>query len=414
MKTGTYLLVLTCLTLAACGGDSAAQKADVGGGDVLPDTGTPDTDNPDTGTPDTGNPDTGDPDTGNPHTGSEVAMTNTQHVLACSDEWQHCHQVGETWPQSYPELDAASAFQLALRWTMCGSMSVDSLPFFFSCALGKILSYNMPGVDAPSMECILAAKSCNEVRCCWGIDSGSACSNEDGEDAHCDGNVLVQAWPVNVGVDKVVDLVRKWDCSWSNGNPQCLMTTPEEQGDDTFPQCGAGTCTVGTPANCDGDTLVLCNDGVERRVDCVERGRICAPHVTEEGVEAACVLATQCLLPYCDGDTAVLCEGGNEVARVDCTAYGPGFSCQEGKVEDEKWTGGCRNPDATCDEDSDEDHCDGDMVYFCTDAGQWEGFDCSAFADGTCAMVPESINFGPSPPGGETVVYKPTCVEGLQ
>ena len=214
---------------------------------------------------------------------------------------------------------------------------------------------------------------------------------------------------MNVGVDEVVHLVRKWDCSWTNGNPKCLLTTSN----DPTPRCGVGTRADGTLASCDGDTLVLCADGVERRVDCIERGRICAPHVTEEGMEAARVLATQCLLPYCDGNTAVACEGGNEVARADCTAYGPGFSCQEGESEDNEWTGGCRNPDATCDEEQDEDYCDGSTVYFCTDDNQWVGFDCSAFANGTCAMVPESISFAPSGPSEhKTIAYKATCVEG--
>ncbi len=344
--------------------------------------------------------------------GEDAPAQPVQHKLTCSDEWQHCHQVGQTWPQSYPELTPDEAYQLALRWTMCVSVLPDSLPYFYKCSLGTCLSYDMPAVDAPSMACILAAEDCNEVRCCWGIDSGSACANEDVELAHCDGNVKVENWPIKVAEGKEVNLVRRWDCAWSSNNPICLMTTPQEDVDIPAPICGTGTCAVGSDATCDGDVLVLCIDGVERRVDCVERGRICAPQATDgDGDEAACVLATQCLLPHCDEGVAVYCAGGNEVMRIDCNELGPGYVCQDGEVDTEEmvWKGGCAKPDAICDEDDDADFCDGDTVNFCTPEGTWLSFDCSAFANGTCAAVPEAM-----PSGGpdQPVVNRATCIEG--
>jgi hypothetical protein len=330
----------------------------------------------------------------------------------CSKDWSGCLNVGETWPQSYPPMTKEMAYDLALRWNMCASMFTGTLPWLWECAMGTCLSYEAPYLDAPSMECLLAAKDCEGVRCCWGATNTFGCDGDFTLDAKCVDDVL-HSYVAPFGQGEAGPLIAPmaWDCAWSHGNPHCITVESRYPDEPPHIGCGVGTCEEGTAASCSGNVLVRCFYGILRHVDCAERGRICAPQATDnEGDEAACVLATTCLLPHCEGNTAVFCAGGNEVMRIDCSWYGDGFSCQEGGIEDEQWLGGCRNPAAECDSDADDDYCEGTVAHYCTDKDQWLTFDCADFANGTCVMVEN--NTSPELPGKKPNMI-PQCVEGL-
>ncbi|MBM4352287.1 MAG: hypothetical protein FJ109_00605 [Deltaproteobacteria bacterium] len=313
-----------------------------------------------------------------------------------------CYHIGEKWPQSYPPMTEENAYQLALKWSQCGAMVGTKLAWFWQCAMGTCLPYEVPDVDPPSMECILAAKDCDEVRCCWGVNSDASC-NPDTFEGGCDGSVHVSCWPLADGRH----MVRMWDCAWSSGNPQCLLDT------DGHRTCGSGTCPDGgVPATCEGNVRVSCEKGVERRVDCAERGRICAVVATGDGQEAACVLKKGCLVPYCDGTVFVMCKGGAEVARYNCDWYGEGFTCTNPTKDGSgDWTGGCLPPpDKACDPDKDEDYCEGAVAHYCTGHGAWAEFDCAGFVDGACRKYcPLDFGGGECDPGDDTCTPVPPC-----
>jgi hypothetical protein len=382
------VLILVCgLVLAACGGKDDGGKSDKRqSGEVM--------------------------------TGDSAPLEVVQYQpIDCSKSWSYCYNIGETWPQSYPSMTKDMAYQLSLRWNMCASQVTGTLPWLWECAMGTCLSFEVPELDVPSIECILDASDCNEVRCCWGISASFGCDGEVSYEGGCDGTVSNNlASTINYAEWTGIVSPQIWDCAWSHNNPTCFATL---QSDDPHELesgiCGAGVCQDGTPASCDGDVLALCKEGILRRVDCAERGRICAPYVSEdEDQEAACVLATNCLLPHCDGNTAVFCSGGDEVMRIDCSWYGPGFSCEEGDIKDGQWFGGCRNPAAVCEYEVDEDYCEGSVAHYCTEKNQWFAFDCADFANGTCLSVRDSFQEPPragkpEPPPKYTV----QCIEGL-
>jgi len=307
-------------------------------------------------------------------------------VTGDSGPLAQCYLVGGKWPQSYPPLNADEAYQLALRWSQCGAIDGTNLGWFWQCAMGTCLSYELPEADPPSMECLLAAESCDEVRCCWGVNSDAACDPDTYADG-CAGNVQISCWPLADGRA----MVRRWDCAWSSGNPLCLTNSDGGTG------CGSGPCdSEGKPAVCEGNVRISCEEGVERRVDCAERGRKCANVATEEGIEAACVLEEGCLVPYCDDNVFVMCKGGAEVARYNCGWYGEGFACTNPTVEDDgEVKGGCTPPaDKSCDPAKDDDFCNGTVATYCMDNGMWATFDCADFAGGVCRKYWGTLDFG--------------------
>ena len=98
-------------------------------------------------------------------------------------------------------------------------------------------------------------------------------------------------------------------------------SSPKDIGLPASPRCvgalQAQTCTLGTPATCEGDVRVTC-DGNLRRQDCKDfGGRTC--------VSGSCAFGAECDGPNtpnkCIGTTLEMCVGG--VRRsVECSAIG--------------------------------------------------------------------------------------------
>jgi hypothetical protein len=336
-----------------------------------------------------------------------ICCTILLFLIACGDKeaesdskspdsisWTQCYNIGDKWSVSYPAMTPELAYKLALRWNMCASYDGTNLPWLFECALSTCLSYECPYLDPPFMECLLAATDCDEVRCCWGIDSSNSCDPETFK-AHCDGDVAVTCEHFTGGTRAV----KRWDCAWSPGNPKCRLFDSHFDNpnyDEEYaliPSCSAGTCEPEQPSYCEGNILMDCEQNTLRQVDCAARGRICAPVAGEsDSIEAACVLDTGCLLPHCDKHDKVICYGGAEVMRIDCRTYGDEWTCVDNGFGISGWLGICSPPELEFDPEVDDDYCIGDIARICTDGG-WFEFDCSDFADGTCRQYWSSLPY---------------------
>lgn len=88
------------------------------------------------------------------------------------------------------------------------------------------------------------------------------------------------------------------------------------------PESGCGD--VDYAGRCDKNTLMWCEDGVRKTVDCATRGKVCSWKNDAEGHD--CVTPAPCGdVTYegsCDGDMLTWCDESGALRKVSCTAKG--------------------------------------------------------------------------------------------
>jgi hypothetical protein len=145
--------------------------------------------------------------------------------------------------------------------------------------------------------------------------------------------------------------------------------------------CGTGTCEPGDePArfSCEGDSMVICSWGLERRFECGDASMGCEMRMLDSELAPLCV--PKCERPRCSGTVMSNCF----MRPVDCRWFGKDYTC----LPTEDGTGvRCGVPERRCNEN--EAVCDGDAALLCF-GGAWLRFDCSQFLNAKCVKVNET------------------------
>jgi hypothetical protein len=165
-------------------------------------------------------------------------------------------------------------------------------------------------------------------------------------------------------------------------------------------------CDTSTSYTCTGDDRQqACEDGfLQRSPACGTVGLTCADGFCT-GAGAACINVDppsfgQGAISYegvgCSGSSLEACANGH-ATTIDCSARGPGFSCQE--FDDQFFCGlasecvpapvGQRSP-------SHPPSCDGSVLTFCN-AGRLEHVDCTSLGFTGCEIAPSAGRYGCTP-----------------
>ncbi len=206
-------------------------------------------------------------------------------------------------------------------------------------------------LSASEIDCLLGVHSCAAFDACVGfsVTPVTACEAT----ARCEGDVAVLCAEPVVGAGYVE---ARDDCA-----QQGLRCLPGRSFGVT---CGIGACTeVGS--SCVSPTLEARCDGTVLTV------LPCPPGLTcEEGLGCR---GTPCTASRCEGSVAHECRAdlGTSGGTQDCSALGR--RCVDGV---------CIPVDDACDYLADRPTCDGDAVVYCTFAGHYDRYDCTAVLDG--------------------------------
>jgi hypothetical protein len=259
-------------------------------------------------------------------------------------------------------------FELCVAWTATGPAMHDRFGRYglapdTSLLLGHELSSRVP--------CLLAAKDCPGVLACLAAPLSLACANgDDDATVGCSGDV---AWYCDDG-RRVAHDCAEWglrcqqktssypDCAqvqpcagptalacqgdvatacfighglpdWTLLSLDCAAVglkcdvSPARIGRDASPGglCGGAgpACNeYSTAPHCEGDHVVRCEHGQERRWDCAFSGLHCLGDVGSGGEAIGCSPVADCFSPRtCEGDTLAYCESDRRVG-VDCADWG--------------------------------------------------------------------------------------------
>jgi len=218
-----------------------------------------------------------------------------------------------------------------------------------------------------SLDCVVAARDCEGVLTCIGIEASEACDPEEYAE-HCeDGRYRTTCVRLADGEGRVA----REDCRWAiSSGPSCI------EGETGGAACGVSRCEE-DEASCAGDVATSCSGGVLHRDDCsnLVDGR-CWMTPYEKPM---CVQSTApCTSDRCDGETSIRCLWGIEMIRFECAEL-PGLICVEQEGES-----GCRHPGEVCEDR--EGRCVGSAAEVCL-AGRWYRHECSDFLDASCELL---------------------------
>lgn len=163
----------------------------------------------------------------------------------------------------------------------------------------------------------------------------------------------------------------------------------------------AAPCDGSESATCSADGEVLfCDDDFMRRAPCQSLGFSCVDGKCTGGgpacAEPASGLSELVDLKgtACAGATLTACIGGGR-AEVDCTTYGPGFTCQS--VDGSFFCGLAAECVPAANQASAQPaSCDGNRLRFCS-AGRLETLDCLALGFSGCEVDPSMNRYGCTP-----------------
>lgn len=230
-------------------------------------------------------------------------------------------------------------------------------------------------LDEQKMECILAAKNCEDVLACEGIFVNEECTGPWAP--MCDGNTVVSCVATPLG-----NLPRRLDCAESVLGQYCLV------GKGGLAMCGDAECKMqsweGT-STCSGDLWSKCFLNVQTVFDCALMGMKCVSSLVNEDA-AICSNGKECSGTHCAAEYLQLCSEGYMIGTVDCLRFGEDFDCL-----DSPWwlsTGpgaqcGLPKQLANCDPLSTRSSCFGDSVVVCMFGKPLE-LPCNQFLGATC------------------------------
>ncbi|HEX2872007.1 MAG TPA: hypothetical protein VHP33_12140 [Polyangiaceae bacterium] len=163
----------------------------------------------------------------------------------------------------------------------------------------------------------------------------------------------------------------------------------------------AASCDGSEPASCSADGEVLfCDDDFMRRAPCQSLGFSCVDGKCTGG-GAACTAQSSSSKELvdlvgtaCSGATLTACVSGSK-AEVDCTTYGPEFTCQS---RDGSFFCGLAAECVPADNyaAAQPATCDGNLLSFCN-AGRLETLDCLALGFSGCEVNSSMNRYGCTP-----------------
>lgn len=209
-----------------------------------------------------------------------------------------------------------------------------------------------------AVDCLGASANCLEVSRCV-TSSAELCARwaDAGlPPAQCEGNLLV-------GCSSRVVV----DCSVVGET--CIA--PEGR----TPGCGDFSCSQPIKT-CDGNVASVCDEaGIGREDDCARWGERC---LMIEGQPRCVGAGPSCTRDRCDGDDLIHCDEGFE-RRVPCASMPRPETCRA----DQDGVAACRLPSrAACDPSTHQDRCDEAALVFCD--GEEQRLNCLSFGFSAC------------------------------
>jgi hypothetical protein len=251
-------------------------------------------------------------------------------------------------------------------------------------ALGRVLQGLAVGGPAlrvalhDQVDCVRGAADCPAVLAC--LDLGERCDAESTLSA-CEGDTTRTSCSSQPNGEAYVERI---SCPAVGGPVSVCRLAPNED-EDIHPSCVGAPCDVEGVSRCEGDFVVECIGGYERRRACVLAGQTCLE--IEEGLHA-CGESAGCSGDACVDGVALRCDRESGVPRVDgrldCRVYSARHDCvmmDEGP--------GCRPnaPDPACAGDETRESCDGAVIRACLE-GLEVALDCATFG-ARCAVAEE-------------------------
>jgi len=245
---------------------------------------------------------------------------------------------------------------------VCTNVTMQALLADIAAKSGGFSDWLYAGVVATSQACILAAKSCDEVRSCVAGKAAATCAKRPnisqcvGTHLHVCDKVQFEFDCATVGLDCVTmggasNCARAASCSGPegascSGNDAIICMSSKTGYKGIAVSCSAlgvqciakpnsppGIACDIPPQDCDaktflpyckGDMLIGCSKGKTRALPCALMGGVCA--LGPAGSKAKCKLHDSFASGPgcsggCEGDKAQFCQSGKPV-YVDCSAYG--------------------------------------------------------------------------------------------
>lgn len=266
------------------------------------------------------------------------------------------------------------ALEVAIRFSACSGE--DDFRGFVDTAAWAGHQGGYGGYLATLFTCVRGAADCRAVLACEGLDADRSCAGAD------PGRVCVGESSARTceSLPDGRELERTLSCNDSGmeAGARCLVD------DGGQVSCGFGTCEA-SEERCDGNVLVLCNEGVAQRFDCRSVGETGTCGQAPWG-ELGCYLPPgTCTQSACEGNVLAVCDGEGSVSgRVDCAWFGGGFACLQ-RTDGDAPTCALSESDVECSA-STPAVCDGAKLRLCL-FGRWRELDCATFLAGTCGPV---------------------------
>ena len=254
------------------------------------------------------------------------------------------------------------------------------------------LNEQLTANDSALFSCIAAANDCYELFTCYGMDPDRIpCGS--GDEAHCEGNTRVEC----AMLPNMESVEFRYDC---RDGETCVETTNEATEAETT--CSTGTCNA-DGYSCDGETLVYCSQGIERRADCrYHPGFTCRETALYGETRSRCWFADDICTAAdaedkCYGENISIDCGSKEnpIWITDCSLYFPGAVCGTACYDLPFVDGGAEECMSDCTlPGSDEGlggkmSCDGDVAMWCV-GDVCHAYDCGSFGDATCVVTDEN------------------------